>query len=103
MLDPEESRTHFYRWHEVERAAEPESDWNLDAATLNAAGVPTLVFDIFISESGEVVACTIVAPEALPLELRLELEERVRQTPLRPAIRVGTPVASVRRIEVSSL
>ena len=94
---------HFYRSEEVDRPAEPESNWNLDAAAFETAGVRVLVFEVYISRLGEVVACTLVEPEAMTTEFSDALEQRVRHTSLRPAVRHGMPVASVRRIEVSVL
>jgi len=69
----------FYDYREVDHAAEPDSDWNLDAALLDGAGLKLLVFEVFIDASGTVVACTV----------------------LQPAVRVGVAVPSVRRIELS--
>lgn len=93
----------FYRSGEVDRPAEPDSDWNLDTAALDSASIQTLVFDIFVNRDGEVVGCKILAPATLPDSTRDALEDRLRQTVLRPALRGGTAVASVRRIEVSVL
>ena len=97
------SPVRFYRSGEVERPAEPDSDWNLDAAALDALGTEVLIFDIFVSRNGEVLGCTVVAPATLADETRDSLERRLRQTIVRAAIRDGMPVASVRRIEVSVL
>ena len=93
----------FYRSSEVDRPAEPDSDWNLDTAALDTAGIERLVFDIFISSDGAVVGCTIVEPFGLADDARQLLEARLRKTALQPASRRGEPVASVRRIEVSVL
>ena len=92
----------FYRSSEVDRPAEPDSDWNLDTAVLDAAGVERLVFEVFIGRNGEVVACTILEPAALDSQARQTIEDRLRQTALQPAVRGGAAVASVRRIEVSA-
>ncbi len=95
------AETRFYKFREVEQAAEPDSDWNLDSATLDATGIDKLVFDIFIGRSGEVVSCTVIEPATLTADVRKALEDRLRQTALRPALRGGVAVASMRRIEVS--
>lgn len=92
---------HFYSSAEVERPAEPNSDWNLDPAALDLNGITSLVFDIFIGRDGEVIACTILDPAELAPETRLALEQRLRQSVAQPALRGGLPVPSVRRIEVS--
>lgn len=93
----------FYGFGEVDRPAEPEpdSDWNLDPAALDVLGVQALVFDIFISRTGEVIDCEIVEPRSLTDEARFSLQQRVRETVLQPAIRHEVAVASVRRIEIS--
>ena len=96
------SAARFYRSSEVDRPAEPDSDWNLDTAVLDAAGVERLVFEVFIGHNGEVIACTILEPASLDAQARQTIEERLRQTVLQPAVRAGTAVASVRRIEVSA-
>ena len=93
----------YYRFGEVDRPAMPDSDWNLDTATLDAAGLNRLVFEIFVSSSGEVIACTILQPGALTSHTRRALEDRLRHTTLQPARRDGRAVASVRRIELTVL
>ena len=93
----------FYRSSEVDRPAEPDSDWNLDTAVLDAAGVETLVFEIFIDRDGRVVGCRVLEPATLDTAARQMLEQRLRETALQPAMRGGAAVASVRRIEVSAL
>ena len=98
---PPDASLRFYDFAEVERPAEPDSDWNLDPAVLDSSGVQTLVFDIFIGPAGEVVGCTILSPTDIAPETRQVLEERLRQTVTRPALREGIAVASVRRIEMS--
>ena len=96
------SAVRFYRSSEVDRPAEPDSDWNLDTAVLDTAGVDRLVFEVFIGRNGEVVGCTILEPTALNPQARQTIENRLRQTALQPAVRGGAAVASVRRIEVSA-
>jgi hypothetical protein len=91
----------FYESAEVEQPAEPDSDWNLDPALLDISGVQTLVFDVFIGPTGDVVGCTILAPAELAPDVRQTIEDRLRQTVARPALREGQAVASVRRIEVT--
>ena len=93
--------TRFFTSGEVDRPAEPDPDWNLDPAALDAVGVQKIVFDIFIGPTGEVIGCEIIEPRSLPEEARLALQERLKQTVLQPARRHDMAVASVRRIEVS--
>jgi hypothetical protein len=93
----------FFASGEVDRPAEPDSDWNLDTAVLDAAGIERLVFDVFVSDTGGGVGCTILEPAEIAPATRTLLEDRLRQTVLQPALRGGMPVASVRRIEVTVL
>lgn len=93
----------FYGSGEVDQPAEPEpdSDWNLDTASLDAFGLEALVFDMYISRTGEVIYCRIIEPRSLPDDARAALEERLLQNVLRPALRHEMAVASVRRIAIS--
>jgi hypothetical protein len=98
-----ETPVRFYRYAEVDRPAVPDSDWNLDPASLDASGVSRLVFEIFVSSGGTIVDCAILEPASLTEQARKMLEERLRQTNLTPAMRGGAAVASVRRIELTIL
>ena len=91
----------YFRIGEVERPATPDSDWNLDPAALDVAGLTRLVFEVFVGADGMVVGCTILEPPTLDEATRAALVERLRQTTLQPAERGGVAVASVRRIEMS--
>jgi hypothetical protein len=91
----------FYRIDEVDMPALPDSDWNLDAATLDAAGLSRIVFDVLISRSGEVVGCEVTEPRNLDPTTKRSLEDRIREATLQPAQRQGANVPSVRRIELS--
>jgi hypothetical protein len=91
----------YYRTGEVDRPSQPDSDWNLDAAALDAAGVSTMAFEVFVGSDGTIVDCAILEPKALADPARIALEARLRQTVLRPAERGGVAVPSVRRIEMS--
>jgi hypothetical protein len=90
----------FYTFHEVDRAAEPDTDWPLDIETLDAIGIARLVFEVMVDDRGSVIACSVLDPSGLPEAARLELEQRLAATPLRPALRGGRFVASQRRIEL---
>lgn len=91
----------YYRTGEVDRPAQPDSDWNLDTAALDAAGLSAMVFEVFVSGTGEIVECTILEPKSLLDGVREGLEARLRQTTVQPAQRAGAAVPSVRRIEIS--
>ena len=93
----------YYRIGEVDRPAVPESDWNLDTAALDSAGLSRMVFEVFVSREGLVVGCTILEPARLADEIRTRLEDRLKQSVLQPARRDGEAVASVRKIEIEVL
>jgi len=90
----------FYSFREVDNAAFPASDWNLDVASLDAIGVERMVFEVLVSNRGEIVGSSVLAPADLPAEVRRDLEKRISETTMLPASRAGQLVASVRRIEL---
>jgi hypothetical protein len=90
----------FYPFREVDSPAFPSTDWNLDVDTLDQFGVQRLVFEVLVNDSGEVVGCTVLQPSDLADDVKRDLEKRLSETPLLPALRAGQLVASVRRIEL---
>lgn len=90
----------FYPFSEVDRPAYPESDWNLNIDLLDQIGVQRLVFEVLVNDRGEVVGCAVLEPSSLADEVKRDLETRLSETPLLPAVRAGQLVASVRRIEL---
>jgi len=90
----------FYSYHEVDAPAFPESDWNLDVDTLDEIGAQRLVFEVLVSDQGQVVGCTVLDPLDLADDVKRKLETRLSETTLLPAQRAGQLVASVRRIEL---
>ena len=95
----------FYSFDEVAEPAEPasEADWNLDPSLLDGAGVARLVFEIYVSDSGEVLAVTVLEPASMEAGFQRLLEYRLRQAKLKPATRAGVAVASTRQIEMFRL
>jgi hypothetical protein len=91
----------FYTFREVDKPAFPESDWNLDIESLDDIGVQRLAFEVLISDRGDVVGCTVLAPDDLTDEVKHGLERRLSATRLLPAERRGQLVASVRRIDLT--
>ena len=80
----------FYRFTEVDTSAEPESgDWNIEPEALAKLGLQRMVFEILISDRGQVLGCTILDPPALAETIRRELEGQLSATRMRPAIRAG--------------
>jgi hypothetical protein len=53
-----------------------------------------------VDDRGSVIACNVLDPTGLPEAARLDLEQRLAATPLRPALRGDRFVASQRRIEL---
>lgn len=90
----------FFRLGEVDEPAEPASDWNVDVATLDQLGIDYVIFEVLVSDRGEIVNCALALPLDLRPEVRLGLEQRLRETEMRPAVKEGTRVASYRRIEL---
>ena len=90
----------FYTYREVDTPAFPESDWNLDVGVLDEIGVQRLVFEVLVSDHGQVVGCTVLQPADLTDDVKRGLEKRLSETSLLPALRAGQLVASVRRIEL---
>jgi hypothetical protein len=90
----------FYTYREVDTPAFPESDWNLDVGILDEIGVQRLVFEVLVSDHGQVVGCTVLQPADLADDVKRSLEKRLSETSLLPALRAGQLVASVRRIEL---
>ena len=90
----------FYTFREVDSPAFPESDWNLDVESLDSIGVQRLVFEVLVSDRGQVVGCMVLDPPNLADDVKRQLETRLSETPLLPALRGGRLVASVRRIEL---
>jgi hypothetical protein len=94
-------KVRFYGFDEVERPAVPTDDWNLGIDTLDELGVSRVVFEVLVSDQGEVVGCAVMEPSELAEEAKSRLEAQLRETQLQPAVRAGVPVASIRRIEMN--
>lgn len=90
----------FYRLSEVDAPAEPAADWALDLESLDALGIGRVAFEVLVSDRGEIVACTVLDADGLSAEQRAALEERLRSTDMRPALRAGLRVASIRHVEL---
>ena len=90
----------FFRLGEVDEPAEPASDWNVDVATFDQLGIDHVIFEVLVSDRGEIINCALALPLDLRPEVRLGLEKRLRETEMRPAVKEGTRVASYRRIEL---
>ena len=93
----------------VDRAATPQTDWNVDPSLLAAVaagseasrgGQLRIVFSVFVDPDGTIRKCVIEEPVNLdPLVIR-RLEEDLRSTSMLPANRRGSPIGNVRRIEM---
>ena len=90
----------FYRLSEVDAPAEPAADWALDLEALDALGLKRVAFEVLVSDRGDIVSCAVVDAPGLSAELRASLESRLRATDMKPAVRAGLRVASVRHVEL---
>lgn len=97
----QEATVHFYGFSEVDAAAEPETGWNVQLDTLDAAGIERAAYDVWIDERGRIVACSLLETgAAITPVLRAALEAELMATALTPAVRQGARVASHRRLEI---
>lgn len=90
----------FYGFRDVDSPAFPVSDWNIDVDALDALGTQRLVFEALVDDRGDIVGCTVIEPANVDDATRRALEQRLSATQLLPALRGGSTVASVRRIEL---
>jgi len=97
---PTEQPIRFYRFTEVDIPADPRTDWAVEPETLDKLGLQRLSFEVLIDDRGDIVGCTILDPPALADDIRSDLERKLRETTMNPALRAGQRVASVRRIEL---
>ena len=79
----------------------PLPEWQVDVAILMAEGVRSVSVDVLISESGAAQHCAVtrVEPPQQP-DLLAAVASRLCETTLRPAMRRGAAVPSVRHIEL---
>ena len=101
LLSTLDRASHFFGYDEVDTPARPSTDWNLDPAALDDIHSDRLVFDVYVSDTGEVIGCTVREPATLSDSERDSITSRLRGTVLTPALRSGRPVSSTRTIEIS--
>ena len=93
--------THYFNVSEVDTPAMPLPEWQVDVAMLMAEGVHSVSVDVLISESGTAQQCAVTRVEPpQPPDLLAAVASRLCETTLRPAMRQGLPVPSVRHIEL---
>jgi hypothetical protein len=93
--------THYFDVSEVDTPAMPLPEWQVDVAVLMAQGVRSVSVDVLISESGTAQQCAVTRVEPpQPPDLLAAVASRLCETTLRPAMRQGLPVPSVRHIEL---
>jgi len=90
----------FYRLSEVDEPAEPAAEWAIDLQSLDALGLGHLAFEVLVSDRGAVVSCAVLNAPGLNDEVRASLESRLMSTNMKPAVRAGLRVASVRHVEL---
>jgi len=93
--------TRYFDASEVDAPAMPLPEWQVDVAMLMALGVHSLNVHVLISESGAAQQCAVtrVEPPQQP-DLLAAVASRLCETTLRPAMRQGVAVPSVRHIEL---
>ena len=93
--------TRYFDASEVDAPAMPLPEWQVDVAMLMAQGVRSVSVDVLISESGAAQQCAVtrVEPPQHP-GLLAAVASRLCETTLRPAMRQGLAVPSVRHIEL---
>ena len=96
---------HHFDVSEVDTAAVPQPDWQVDIELLLARGITLLHFEVLISETGQLERCEVmqVEPPTAAVQddsLAQTLAAHLCTTTATPALRAGVAVPSVRRIEL---
>ena len=96
---------HHFDVSEVDIAAVPQPDWQVDIELLLARGITQLNFEVLISETGQLERCEVlqVEPSTAAVQddsLAQTLAAHLCTTITTPALRAGVAVPSVRRIEL---
>jgi|GEM_PF-2616334 len=93
--------TRYFDVSEVDTPAMPLPEWQVDVAMLMAEGVRSVSVDVLISESGAAQQCAVTRVEPpQPPDLLAAVASKLCETTLRPAMRQGLAVPSVRHIEL---
>lgn len=96
---------HHFDVSEVDTAAVPQPDWQVDIELLLARGITQLHFEVLISETGQLERCEVLQVEPPTAAVQDEslaqtLAAHLCTTTATPALRAGVAVPSVRRIEL---
>ena len=96
---------HHFDVSEVDTAAVPQPDWQVDIELLLARGITQLNFEVLISETGQLERCEVLQVEPPTAAVQDEslaqtLAAHLCTTTAPPALRGGVAVPSVRRIEL---
>ena len=97
---PELVGRRYFDVSEVDTPAAPQPDWQVDVDRLLASGVRRLNFEVLVSDEGVAERCRIMLmdpPDSLPAPA---VAARLCTTRMTPAMRQGSAVASIRRIEL---
>ena len=93
--------TRYFDVSEVDTPAMPLPEWQVDVTILMAQGVRSVSVDVLISESGTAQQCAVTRIEPpQPPDLLAAVASKLCETTLRPALRQGLAVPSVRHIEL---
>ena len=99
-VEPPIDLSHFLPLLAVDTPAMPKTDWQIDLQSLDRLGASRIVFEILVDEHGQVLRCRLEEPVDAPSDLAASLQSALQLTPMVPAVRRGSPVASLRRIEL---
>ena len=91
----------YFDASEVDTPAMPLPEWQVDVPLLMAEGVRSISVDVLISEAGVAQQCAVTRIEPQqPPGLLAAVASKLCETTLRPALRQGLAVPSVRHIEL---
>ncbi|MFM9914467.1 MAG: hypothetical protein ACKVOX_01560 [Rhizobacter sp.] len=98
---PADDGRHYFSVEEVDTPAIPTPDWQVDVALLLGMGIRSFNVNVLINETGVAEHCAVTRMEPeQAVELRRSVEMKLCETVLRPAMRSGVAVPSVRHIEL---
>ena len=98
--EPKRPGRRYFESDEVDQPAVPEPDWQVDPETLIAANVRSLRAEVHVSNRGIAERCRVLEIDPPSARVQARVERELCSTRLRPAMRAGVAVPSVRRIEM---
>lgn len=98
--EPKRPGRRYFEADEVDQPAVPEPDWQVDPETLIAANIRSLRAEVQVSNRGIAERCRVLEMNPPSAQAQARVERELCSTRLRPAMRAGVAVPSVRRIEM---